>query len=252
MTSMTLDGVGVAYPIYNAASKSLRKQLVSISTGGLISASRGHVATVKALEDITLHLKDGDRIGLIGHNGSGKTTLLRTMAGIFRPTRGRLRVEGRVSTVFGLGAGMDPELTGYENIIRMSMLLGATHVEAQAATPGIEEFSELGGFLAMPMRTYSAGMTTRLLFGVATATHPEILLIDEVIGAGDAEFQAKARQRMAEFTSKASIMVLASHSPELMKSFCSRIIRLEHGRIVSDERLDAAAPVGLQGPPEAE
>ncbi len=235
MASMDLDGVGVAYPIYNAASKSLRKHLVRISTGGLIKADRGQVATVQALTDITLRLGDGDRIGLIGHNGSGKTTLLRTMAGIFRPTSGRISVSGRVSTVFGLGAGMDPELTGYENIIRMSMLLGASHAEALAATPGIEEFSELGGFLSMPVRTYSAGMTTRLLFGVATATHPEILLIDEVIGAGDADFQVKARKRMSDFAAKASILVLASHSPELMQSFCNRVIRLEHGRIVSDE-----------------
>ena len=141
---------------------------------------------------------------------------------------------------------MDPELTGYENIIRMAMLLGATHAEAQAVIPGIEEFSELGGFLTMPVRTYSAGMTTRLLFGVATATHPEILLVDEVIGAGDAEFQAKARKRMGEFVAKASILVLASHSAELMQSFCNRIIRLEHGRIVSDEMI--ANPVDLASP----
>src|SRR5690606_27356539 len=129
MARMSLEGVGVAYPIYNAASKSLRNQIVNISTGGRVSTARGQITTVQALDDITLHLKDGDRIGLIGHSGSGKPTLLRTMAGIFRPTRGRISVEGRVSTVFGLGAGMDPELTGYENITRMAMLLGATRAE---------------------------------------------------------------------------------------------------------------------------
>lgn len=235
MARMKLEGVGVAYPIYNAASKSLRKQIVSISTGGRVSAAKGHVATVQALEDINLDLKDGDRIGLIGHNGSGKTTLLRTMAGIFRPTRGRMIVEGRVSTVFGLGAGMDPELTGYENITRMAMLLGATLAEAEAFIPGIEDFTELGQFLAMPVRTYSAGMTTRLLFAVATAVHPEILLVDEVLGAGDAAFQEKAQKRLADFVAKASIFVLASHAPDLMKQFCTRMITLEHGRIVADE-----------------
>jgi ABC-type polysaccharide/polyol phosphate transport system ATPase subunit len=235
MARMKLEGVGVAYPVYNAASQSLRKQIVSISTGGRVSAAKGHVATVQALDDISLDLKDGDRIGLIGHNGSGKTTLLRTMAGIFRPTRGRMLVEGRVSTVFGLGAGMDPELTGYENTARMAMLLGATQKEAEASIPGIEEFTELGQFLAMPVRTYSAGMTTRLLFAVATAVHPEILLVDEVLGAGDAAFQEKARQRMTEFIARASIFVLASHAPDLMKQFCTRLIKLEHGKIVSDE-----------------
>lgn len=246
MARMKLDGVGVAYPIYNAASQSLRKQIVSISTGGRVSAAKGHVATVQALDDINLDLKDGDRIGLIGHNGSGKTTLLRTMAGIFRPTRGRLTVEGRVSTVFGLGAGMDPELTGYENIARMAMLLGATQKEAEASVPGIEEFTELGQFLAMPVRTYSAGMTTRLLFAVATAVHPEILLVDEVLGAGDAAFQEKARQRMSEFVAKASIFVLASHAPDLMKQFCTRMIKLEHGKIISDEPIPRDPPAAAQ------
>lgn len=242
MARMQLDGVGVAYPVYNAASQSLRKQIVSISTGGRVSAAKGHVATVLALDDINLDLKDGDRIGLVGHNGSGKTTLLRTMAGIFRPTHGSMRVEGRVSTVFGLGAGMDAELTGYENITRMAMLLGATLKEAEASIGGIEDFTELGQFLSMPVRTYSAGMTTRLLFAVATAVHPEILLVDEVLGAGDAAFQEKARQRMSEFVAKASIFVLASHAPDLMKQFCTRLITLEHGRIVNDELIKPEPP----------
>ena len=238
MARMQLKGVGVAYPIYNAASQSLRNQIVSISTGGRVSAARGQVATVQALEDINLDLKEGDRIGLVGHNGSGKTTLLRTMAGIFRPTRGSIRVEGRVSTVFGLGAGMDLELTGYENTIRMAMLLGATLEEARASIPGIENFTDLGQFLAMPVRTYSAGMMTRLLFGVATAVHPEILLIDEVLGAGDAAFQDKARERLSQFVAKASIFVLASHAPELLRQFCTRLITLEHGRVVKDEMIE--------------
>ena len=245
MALMHLDGVGVAYPVYNAASMSLRKQLVSIGTGGRISSAKGQVATIQALEDINIRLEDGDRIGLVGHNGSGKTTLLRTMAGIFRPTHGTISVSGRISTVFGLGAGADQELTGYENIIRMTMLLGATLAQARAAVPSIEEFTELGDFLAMPMRTYSAGMSTRLLFAVATAVQPEILLVDEVLGAGDAGFQKKAQLRMTEFVSSASIFVLASHSEELMRSFCTRVLRLEHGRVVADEPL---APLEAEKP----
>jgi ABC-type polysaccharide/polyol phosphate transport system ATPase subunit len=238
MARMQLKGVGVAYPIYNAASQSLRNQIVSISTGGRVSAAKGQVATVQALDDINLDLKEGDRIGLVGHNGSGKTTLLRTMAGIFRPTRGSVRVEGRVSTVFGLGAGMDLELTGYENTIRMAMLLGATLEEARYSIPGMEDFTDPGQFLAMPERTYTAGMMTRLLFGVATAVHPEILLIDEVLGAGDAAFQEKARERLSGFVAKASIFVLASHAPELLRQFCTRLITLEHGRVVKDEMIE--------------
>lgn len=233
MALLSLDRVTVDYPIYNAGSASLRKKLVSIGTGGRISAE-GRLATVRALDGVTLELRDGDRVGLVGHNGSGKTTLLRTLAGIFRPTSGTLRVEGRISTVFGLGAGLDTELTGDENIVRMAMLLGASHAEAEAMIPDIERFSELGSFLAMPVRTYSAGMTTRLLFAVATAVHPEILLVDEVLGAGDAEFQVKAQKRMAQFIEKASIFVLASHSPELLAQFCNRIVQLEHGALVGD------------------
>jgi ABC-type polysaccharide/polyol phosphate transport system ATPase subunit len=234
MARLKLEKVSVEYPIYNATSMSLRHQLVAISTGGRLARQAGNIVTVLALDDLTLELEDGDRVGLLGHNGSGKTTLLRTMAGIFKPSRGSLVVEGRVSSIFGLGAGIDPELSGYENIVRMSMLLGANQVEAEASIAEIEDFTELGDFLSLPVRTYSAGMQTRLTFAVATATHPEILLVDEVFGAGDADFQVKARKRMNEFIEKSSIFVLASHSPELIRSFCNKICTLEHGRMVKD------------------
>jgi ABC-type polysaccharide/polyol phosphate transport system ATPase subunit len=237
MAKLQLDNVSVEYPIYNAKSMSLRHQLVAISTGGRMAQGANSVVTVLALDGVTLDLKDGDRIGLLGHNGSGKTTLLRTMAGIFKPTKGRMQVEGRISSVFGLGAGADPELSGYENIIRMSILLGVGQREARARIPEIEEFTELGNFLSLPVRTYSAGMQTRLMFAVATAAHPEILLMDEVIGTGDADFQAKARKRMNELVEKSSIFVLASHSPDLIHTFCNKICTLEHGRLVSVESL---------------
>jgi len=234
MAKIQLDNVSIEYPIYNAGSMSLRNQLVAISTGGRLARHAGSIVTVLALEGVTLDLKDGDRVGLIGHNGSGKTTLLRTMAGIFKPTKGRLIAEGRVSSFFGLGAGVDPELSGYENIMRMSMLLGSTQAAAEASIPDIENFTELGNFLSLPVRTYSAGMQTRLMFAVATAAHPEILLVDEVIGAGDADFQAKARKRMSEFIEKSNIFVLASHSTELIQSFCNRFCKLEHGRLIEE------------------
>ncbi len=219
------------YPIYNGRAMSLRNNLLAIGTGGRLSKEARGIVSVTALEDITLDLKDGDRVGLIGHNGSGKSTLLRTMAGIFRPVRGTVLVEGRVSTVFGLGAGLEPELTGYENIVRMAMMLGSSHGEAESIVPDVENFSELGNFLSVPVSTYSDGMRTRLSFGVATATHPEVLLVDEVIGAGDAEFQKRANRRMAEFVEKSSIFVLASHSASLIQSFCKEQITLTHGRI---------------------
>jgi ABC-type polysaccharide/polyol phosphate transport system ATPase subunit len=235
MAKLHLDNVTVEYPIYNASSMSLRNQLVALGTGGRMAQQARRIVTITALDGVTLELNDGDRIGLVGHNGSGKTTLLRTLAGIYTPTKGRILIEGKVSTVFGLGAGVDPELSGHENIVRMSMLLGATHAQAMARIPEIQEFTELGDFLAVPFRTYSAGMQTRLLFAVATAAHPEILLVDEVIGAGDAEFQIRAKKRMAEFIEKSSIFVLASHDATLLKTFCSKIYRLNHGQLAPVE-----------------
>ena len=233
MARITLENVTVEYPIYHVRSMSLRNNLLAISTGGRLSREALGVVSVTALDGISVDLTDGDRIGLVGHNGSGKSTLLRTMAGIYEPVKGKVGIVGRVSTVFGLGAGLELELTGYENIVRMAMMLGATRGEAEALIPDVEEFSELGNFLSVPVSTYSDGMRTRLSFGVATAAHPEILLVDEVFGAGDAEFQKRAQRRMAEFIEKSSIFVLASHSPQQIGELCDRTIHLEHGRIVA-------------------
>ena len=236
MARISLDNVTVEYPIYNSRAMSLRNNLIAIGTGGRISREARGIVSVTALEGITLDLRDGDRVGLVGHNGSGKSTLLRTMAGIYQPARGTIRIEGRVSTVFGLGAGLEPELTGYENIVRMAMMLGASRAAAEATVPDVEAFSELGDFLKVPVRTYSDGMRTRLSFGVATAAHPDILLVDEVFGAGDAEFQEKAQRRMAEFVEKSSILVLASHNEALLAHFCDTFVRLDHGKSTLTDR----------------
>jgi ABC-type polysaccharide/polyol phosphate transport system ATPase subunit len=229
MAHIKFDNVTVQYPIYNAKSMSLRNRLVQISTGGRLSKESTDIVTITALENVSFELNEGDTVGLIGHNGAGKTTLLRTMAGIFTPVSGSVQRAGRVSTIIELGAGMDVELSGYENIFRMGMLLGATRDEMEAATPSIEEFTELGDFLSMPVRTYSSGMMMRLMFAVGTSIRPEILLVDEMFGTGDAAFQEKAQARMQELISSAKIFVFASHSPDLIKKYCRRIFTLEHG-----------------------
>ncbi|WP_334147681.1 ABC transporter ATP-binding protein [Hyphomicrobium sp.] len=234
MAYIHFDAVTIDYPILNAGSMSLRKELVAISTGGKFLREPGAKVTVRALDSISFHIADGERVGITGHNGSGKTTLLRTMAGIFYPNVGTVTVEGRISTLFQLGAGMDPELTGYDNIIRMAILNGASFAEAERAIPDIESFTELGQFLSVPVRTYSAGMMTRLLFAVSTAIHPQILLIDEIIGAGDTSFQERARKRITAFMEQASIVVIASHSADLLSSFCRRRLRLEHGKLLEE------------------
>src|SRR5918993_3647766 len=198
--------------------------------GGNI-ASGGKVPIIEALRDITVNLEHGARVGLVGHNGAGKSTLLRLLAGIYEPTRGTARVVGRVAPVFDLGVGMDPEISGYENIIIRGLFLGMTRKQMEERVDDIADFTELGDFLAMPLRAYSTGMRVRLALGVVTSIDPEILLLDEGIGAVDAEFLAKARTRLFELVERSGILVFASHSDEFLADLCDTAIWLEHGTI---------------------
>ena len=166
--SLLLDGITVDFPIYSGGSRSLKKTLVSIGTGGRITRGGGRIS-VQALKEISLRLGHGDRLGIVGHNGAGKTTLLRTMAGVYEPTLGQVRVAGRVSTIFDFTLGLDFDATGYENITLQGMLLGLSRREVDDMSDGIADFTGLGAYLDMPIRTYSAGMLTRLAFAVATA-----------------------------------------------------------------------------------
>lgn len=229
MARLDFDSVTVQYPVYDVRAKSLRSQLARISTGGRIERASG-VQIVTALRDVSFHFTDGDAVGLVGHNGAGKSTLLRTMAGVYQPSAGAVLREGRIATVFELGAGMDSELSGYENIQRMGLLLGLGQDEIRARMEEIEGFTQLGAFLRLPVRTYSSGMTTRLMFAVATSTRPDILLVDEIFGAGDAEFQARAAQRMEALIATVRIFVFASHDMAALKRYCRRFVRLEHGQ----------------------
>lgn len=229
MARLEFDRVTVQYPVYDVRAKSLRRHLMRVSTGGRIESEGSGIQLVTALRDASFRLRDGDSVGLLGHNGAGKSTLLRTMAGVYCPSAGSVLREGRVATVFELGAGMESELSGYENIRRMAMLLGIGKREIAARLPDIEEFTQLGPFLHLPVRTYSAGMATRLMFAVATSTSPDILLVDEIFGAGDAEFQLKAANRMEALISSVRIFVFASHDIAALKRHCRRFFRLEHG-----------------------
>ena len=185
----------VDFPIFDAKSRSMKKAFLG-AAGGVIGRNADNVVVVEALKNINLHLREGDRVGLVGHNGAGKSTLLRLLSGIYEPTRGSALIDGRVAPVFDLGVGMDPEISGYENIIIRGLFLGQTRKQMKQKMDEIAEFSELGEYLSMPLRTYSTGMRIRLALGVVTSIEPEILLLDEGIGAVDAAFMAKARVRL--------------------------------------------------------
>ena len=231
MSSIRLENVSVDFPIYNARGRSIRNTFLR-RVGGQIDQS-GDIVTISALRGIDLHLKPGDRLALVGHNGAGKSTLLRVLSRAYEPTHGTAVIQGAISSLLDPTMGMDPELTGRENIALRGVFLGLTFAQANALIPEVAEFSELGPYLDLPMRTYSAGMTLRLAFGVSTAVQPDIILLDEMISVGDASFAKKARARVENMMSQAKILVFASHDPKSLADYCNRAIWLREGRIAA-------------------
>jgi lipopolysaccharide transport system ATP-binding protein len=236
MPFLSLTSVAIDFPVFGHFAHSLKRTLASSVTGGAIGTETG-VTTVHALADVTLRIVQGERVGIMGHNGSGKTTLLRTLAGVYPPTRGMFTCGGTVSSLIDPSLGIEPELNGYENVELRGALIGLPRHVVKGLMPDIEAFSELGQYLAMPLRTYSTGMLMRLVFAIATAMRADILLMDEWLSVGDADFRDKAEQRLRDVVQESGILVLASHSEELIKKECNRIVVLEHGRIVRDEPL---------------
>ncbi len=233
MPHISAEGICVEFPIWNPSHRSLKNAVLRATTGGRLARESSTRVVVQALSDLSFEFARGDRIGLVGNNGSGKTTLLRVLSGIYEPVRGRLEVSGRVSSLLDLSLGMDHEATGLENIVLRGVLMGLPPVAIQAKVSEIAEFSELGDYLSMPIRTYSSGMLLRLAFAVSTSVAPEILLLDEWLSVGDAAFRDKAERRLLELIESSAIMVLASHDESLIRRFCSRMLRLEHGRAAS-------------------
>lgn len=205
-------------------------------------------ATVRALESVNLALAEGDRLAVVGPNGAGKTTLLKTMAGVYEPLAGEIVRQGRITPLLGLGMGLDMDATGIENIALLGMHLDIHPREMRTYVDEIVEWTGLGGFIHAPLRTYSAGMVMRLAFAASTAKAPEILLMDEWLGLGDADFQQKAYDRMAAFVGGSSMLVLASHSQALLEGWCTRAVRLESGRIVAEGAVSELL-AGDSGPP---
>jgi homopolymeric O-antigen transport system ATP-binding protein len=230
-TELTLQNVSVSFPIYQSGSRSFKKRLLFRGTGGKIACDANNRIVVEALRNVSLSLKAGDRVALIGSNGAGKTTLLRVMAGIYEPFVGEVKTTGRISPMLDISLGIDHEISGYDNIRLRGLILGLTANQIEQLIPNIAEFTELGDYLDIPVRTYSSGMMTRLTFAVATCFSPEILLMDEWIMAGDAGFLTKAQHRIDRFVERVNILVLASHNLEICRKWCSKAVWMERGEI---------------------
>lgn len=234
MASIVIEQVSVDFPIYNASARSLKKRLIQVATGGQLGADQQGRVAVRALENVSFTLKDGDRVGLLGHNGAGKSTLLRVLSGVFEPSNGNATIKGEISSLIDISLGIDSEATGRENIHLRGGLLGLTRAQIKAQMDEIVEFSELGDFMDMPLRTYSSGMHLRLAFAVSTIVRPQILLMDEWLSIGDEGFKTKAEKRLNDLVQSTNILVIASHSRDLVCHTCNRLIWLEHGRIRMD------------------
>jgi ABC-type polysaccharide/polyol phosphate transport system ATPase subunit len=239
LASITLSDVTIDFPIYGSH-RSWRHDLFGGTAGGAIV--RGRTAkqqVVRALDGITLSIEEGDRLGLVGRNGAGKSTLLRALAGVYAPTSGRLVVDGHISSLFTTAPGLDVDDTGSENIVTCGLFLGMSRAEIARKTSEIEALSELGEFLSLPVRTYSAGMMTRLGFAIATSLDPEILLLDEGLGAGDAKYAERMTHRVTSLVERSSILVLATHADSLIREMCNKAVLLEQGRVVMAGDIDA-------------
>ncbi|MEO8996106.1 MAG: ABC transporter ATP-binding protein [Nitrosospira sp.] len=241
MSAISLQNVSVDLPVFEMSGRSLKKRLAAIGRRNRIAKDDDGVVIVRALDDLNLSLQEGDRVGLIGRNGAGKSTLLRVLAGIYPPTSGQVYTRGRIVPLLDISLGMDELSTGRQNIRLRGLLLGMSNAEIRRKTEDISTFTELGDHLDLPLRTYSNGMRLRLAFAVSTAVDADILLLDEVIGVGDAAFMKKAEIRMLDLQNRTKIVVLASHSDEVIQKMCNKVLWMDRGRIRAFGPVDVVA-----------
>ena len=234
MSSISLRHVSVEFPVYQTGARSIKKALIAGATMGNLARGAHDRVIARALHDVSLHIRDGERVAILGANGAGKTTLLKVLTGIYKPTGGRINIRGCVMTLLDQGVGLNPDATGRENIILRGMYMGIRPRDMRVQIEDITEFTELGGYLDLPVRTYSSGMMIRLALAISTCIQPEILIVDEWLSAGDEQFLIKARQRMEQFVQGSRILVLASHSLDLARQWCSRAILLRQGVVAAE------------------
>ena len=231
MASISLRDVVVEFPVYEANARSFKSTLLKAATGGALVRDAARHMAVRALDHVSFELREGDRVGLLGHNGSGKSTMLRVLAGVYEPGAGTIEVHGRVAAMLNIWLGMNMDATGLENIYLRATVLGMRPAEIASLADDIRSFADLGDYIHMPLRTYSSGMQMRLAFAVSTSVSADIILMDEWLSAGDPAFQEKARARLTQMIGQAKILVVASHDETQIRNTCNRIMRLEHGKI---------------------
>lgn len=236
MAKVEFKGVSVDFPIYSATGRSLKSKLINAATGGSINRDSSGAIVVRALEDLNFKIEHGERVALLGHNGAGKSTLLRVLCGVYTPNIGLAYVNGSINSLIDISLGIDPQASGLENIYIRGRLLGLSSSEINNKTNEIVEYSELGEFINMPVGTYSSGMHMRLAFAISTTLRSEIVIMDEWLSVGDESFKIKTEKRMEELISSSSILILATHSKELVLDACNRAIWLEHGKIIMDDQ----------------
>jgi lipopolysaccharide transport system ATP-binding protein len=249
MARIEAEGLLIEFPFYHLGARSLKKHLLGRASKRLHTDQQNRVV-VSALRDISFSISRGERVALVGPNGAGKTTLLRTLSGVYEPVGGKLLVDGSVGALIDVMAGMDNEATGRENVILRGLYRGFSQAESEALVEEVGAFAGLGEFLDVPMRAYSAGMSVRLSFAMATAVRPEILLMDEWFLAGDADFMTRAQDRLVNLVGQADILVIATHDQAIVRRWCNRAIRLEGGRITADGTVDEVLgpdPAGVPG-----
>jgi len=231
VASVRLSNVSLDIPIYDVGSSSFRKMVLSRAVGGRFAEVGRHIS-IHALSDVSFSANDGDRIALVGRNGSGKSTLLRVLSDVYAPTKGIVEVNGQVAPMFDATLGMVMDATGYENIRICGRLWGLSAKQTEASIDDIVEFTELGDYLNVPVRTYSNGMLLRLAFAIATVRDPEILLLDEIIGVGDSAFFTKAFNRLKNVVARSRIIFVASHADDILRMLCNKAIWLHEGKLI--------------------
>lgn len=229
MARIILDHVTIEFPVFTSHTRSIRTAVLSKLGGSL--ATHNSTVIVRALRDVSIQICDGDRVGLVGHNGAGKTTFLRVVSGVYPPLIGSATIEGKVSSFTDITLGMDPEATGWQNIIFRSVFLGLSFSDAQRLAPSVADFCELGPYMDLPVRTYSTGMFVRLAFAISTAVQPDVLIMDEMLSAGDQGFAAKALTRLRTLMERSRILIMASHNEEAIRAMCNKVIWLDKGEI---------------------